>query len=147
MEYVLGSLITIGIAFVTNRVYKRKLAKSRLKLPIMSQAYKYKYLQLTYPFLQFEGRRGSNLKTQATDYHDKRSTKIVILQDQAYWIGMGGLQTGIMNESGEVIRDSIKIVDTMSMDSVELDKIITIIDTLTEGKQNDSGNPGHKGVQ
>jgi hypothetical protein len=40
--------------------------------------------------------------------------------------------------------DSVKPVDIMGMDAVELEKMIFIIEKLTEGTANDSGDSGNK---
>lgn len=145
MEYFIGSLITMLVAWVTSRLYRASYQNTKLKLPMMTQAYKYSYLRLTYPFLQYQSKE-AELKTQATDYHDKRSTRVVVMDGTAYWVSNNALYTGIMDESGEITKESIKTVDTMTMDKVELDKIVMIIDKLTEGSQDDSGNPGNKKI-
>ncbi len=44
---------------------------------------------------------------------------------------------------GKIDEENKIRVDMMAMDKVELDKMIFIVDKLTEGLTDDSGNSGH----
>tara|TARA_R110001606_G_scaffold356797_1_gene508177 strand:- start:1406 stop:1720 length:315 start_codon:yes stop_codon:yes gene_type:complete len=78
-----------------------------------------------------------SLKTQATDFHDKMALKILILEDSAYWIEHNKLyQADVVR--GQMDPSSTKVIDTMVLDGVELEKIIFVVDKLT-GRYNDEG--------
>jgi len=48
-------------------------------------------------------------------------------------------------EDGIVKEDTARRVDTMGMNSVQLDRLIYIVDVLNEGNENDRGYTGNKG--
>lgn len=84
-------------------------------------------------------------KTQSRDLLSKNQIRVVFADNQAYWIKDSIFyQADVIN--GEIDNSTTKIVDTMAMDKVELDKMFFIVQKLTEGKQNDGGNPGVKGL-
>ena len=79
--------------------------------------------------------------TQAAKHYDKTHIRIIMVQNKAYWIKDSVLYVAqIIN--GEVDHDSAKEVDIMSMDKVQLDKMMFIVDKLTEGTTNDYWNTG-----
>lgn len=45
-------------------------------------------------------------------------------------------------KNNEIDKNSVRTVDTMSMDKVQLDKMFFIIDKLTGRDKNDSGGSG-----
>ena len=61
--------------------------------------------------------------------------------DRAYWIKDNTFYEANLVD-GEVDKNTTKVVDTMTMDKVELDKMAFIVQKLTEGTRNDFGNPG-----
>lgn len=79
--------------------------------------------------------------TQSRKIIEKTQTRIIFSEDKAYWIKnntflQADLVDGIVDES------TTKVVDTMTMDKVELDKMIFIVQKLTEGISNDGGSSG-----
>ena len=71
--------------------------------------------------------------TQSFEYEKKTNVKVVILGDMAYWVKdnkvfMAEMSEGVMDSS------SVQEVDMMGMDKVELDKMLFIMDQLSEGK-------------
>jgi hypothetical protein len=72
-------------------------------------------------------------KTQAFEYEAKNKLRIFVADDKAYWIKNNAfyeanLVDGIIDES------TTKVVDTMGMNKVELDKMLFIIDQLRKGE-------------
>ena len=61
-------------------------------------------------------------------------TRVVFVENQAYWIKNNTLFVADMDE-GMVDEDTTREVDTMGMNKVQLEKVIHIVDALTEGKQ------------
>jgi len=61
----------------------------------------------------------------------------------AYWIKDNTVYSADILD-GIIQEDSTKKVDIMSMDKVQLDEMIYIIDMLTEGASNENGSSGNK---
>ena len=79
--------------------------------------------------------------TQSTEHDLKNKIRVVFTDNRAYWIKNNTLyQADLVN--GQVDDSTTKVVDTMTMDRVELDKMILIVQKLTEGMQNDGGSSG-----
>jgi hypothetical protein len=80
-------------------------------------------------------------RTQSRQLLSKKEISVLFSGLHAYWIMENRLyQANIIN--GEIDDSTKKIVDTMTMNKVELDKIFFIVQKLTEGKTNDSGGSG-----
>lgn len=69
--------------------------------------------------------------------------RIAILDGTAYWISNNSVMMASIDENGFVDKESAKPIDTMGMDRVELDKLSFIVERLTEGNNDDSGNTRH----
>lgn len=79
--------------------------------------------------------------TQSSNYTEKLFTRVVFLENKAYWLKDGKFFVAdVVN--GNVDKDAATEVDTMTMDAIQLNKIKFIVEKLTEGKNNDSGNAG-----
>ena len=84
--------------------------------------------------------------TQAFLNDEKNKQRMIFTENRAYWIKDNAFYQADLLETGEIDNSTTKVVDTMTMDKVELDKMIFIVQKLTEGKRNDFGNPGIGGV-
>jgi hypothetical protein len=65
-----------------------------------------------------------------------------MIENSAYWVKDNVFYMADL-VSGEVNPETTRVVDTMGMDSVELDKMLFIMDRLREGLDNDSGGTGN----
>lgn len=142
MEYFLGSAITLAIVFLL----ERKLSKSshpKMKLR-HSQSRSHALFPSTSPAQYYTYQ---DINTQATKHNShKNETRVVLHEDDAYWIAGHTLFTAKL-DGHSIDRESTKIVDTMALDKVELNKLMIIVDKLTEGTdKNDNGNPGDKNL-
>jgi hypothetical protein len=77
--------------------------------------------------------------SQSYKHHEKNNVRVVIVDGLAYWI-----KENVFYKS-EVVTDGVdsgtaEPVDTIGMSSVELDKMLFIMDRLREGLDNDSGS-------
>lgn len=137
MEYVVGSLITILSLFVFNNMLK-KITKDTIAIPKFTQTQK---VELLKNYLINIVTKKPEKDTQSRNHLKKNSMKAFFLGKDVYWIENGFLFTAkIINN--EIDSSTKKRVDTYSIDKVELDKISFIVDKLTEGNKNDSGNSG-----
>jgi hypothetical protein len=80
--------------------------------------------------------------TQATKHNQKTQVRVIFTEEEAYWITNNKLYVAQLID-GIVDEESTKVVDTMTMDKVQLDRMIFIVEKLTEGLTNDSGNSGN----
>ena len=138
MEFLLGSissLLAVAAAiFIKNRIPKTMPLKI-----IYRQSTIFETLKPALPVLQYFR---DQPETQATKYFDSKRLKIVVVDDKAYWIQDNAVfQSEYLN--GVLDQENRKVVDTMGMDKVELDKLSYIVDKLTKGGNNDSGYPRH----
>jgi len=79
-------------------------------------------------------------KTQSTIQHDKTNIRVIILDNNAYWIKDNMFyKAPLVNEL--IDKESAEQVDTMGMDKVQLDKMLFIMDRLREGIGDDSRGP------
>jgi hypothetical protein len=81
-------------------------------------------------------------KTQSTQHMSKMTTRVLFLNDSAYWIKNNALYVADLI-NGEVVEESARKVDTMGMDKVQLDKTIFIVTKLTEGLEDDRSDTGN----
>jgi hypothetical protein len=140
MEYVLGSLITLAILSISARVLRVKELSKPVKVKVMfNQTRKLELIRDMLPFLPPEHKP---LVSQASKHRGDVSTKVMFIDDMAYWIENDGLHEAVLQDGG-VDMETKKKVDIMSMDDVELKKMIFVVEKLTEGKINDSGTSGN----
>ena len=71
---------------------------------------------------------------QSNKYLEKDMTKIMIVEDRAYWIKDNQLYMAKVKD-GKIDNYSTQQVDTMAMDSVELERTMFVVEKLTEDKE------------
>lgn len=137
MEYLAGSIFTLLCVYIVfNFITKNR---SSIK-PISIQHTQSKAFSSTFPFGLYNLPQPiRELKTQATEYFDKTHARIVMYQDNAYWLENENFYTAPVVE-GKVDTNSKKRVDTMGMSSVELDELMVIVEKLREGSRHDGGS-------
>lgn len=72
-------------------------------------------------------------KTQSTDYIARTNVRAIVVEDQIYWISDNAFYTANLVD-GNIEENSTRLVDTMTMDKVQLEKMIFIVDKLREGE-------------
>jgi hypothetical protein len=125
------TILLLFFAYIT-------LSKPKNKTQIISQS------MLLYRFNSGKkySRRISN-KAQSKMHYDKTNVKVIILDNQAYWIKDNIFyKAPLLGQS--IDKDSAEEVDTISMDKVQLDKMLFIMDKLREGINDDSRGSGDK---
>ena len=141
MEYFIGSLTTMLLAvFVKKYLIKHDLVGFKRLGVIYSQSQIFNILK---PFIPIANSLVPLPNTQSRDYEKKMTVKVVMTEGQAYWIRDNTVYTADIAEDYSVQNETTRIVDIMSMDKVQLDKIIFIVDKLTEGSKNDGSNSGN----
>jgi hypothetical protein len=81
--------------------------------------------------------------TQSKKHHDKTNVKVIILDNEAYWIKDNIFYKAPI-DGQSIDKESAEEVDTIHMDKVQLDKMLFIMDKLREGINDDSRGSGDK---
>lgn len=141
MEFLLGSIATI-LAILALRAATIKDLTKNSKISIRySQSHIY---EITKEFIPDELFFEKQRDTQSKNHEKSMYTRVVFLDNEAYWIKNNALFVADMDE-GIVAEETARKVDTMGMDKVQLEKVIHIVEALTGGRKNDSGYSGYEG--
>ena len=137
MEVLLGAAITVGVILFANFVLRKPVEDSSKMKIKYSQSHIY---TLMIPALDYmpSNMGEEKIRRQSNSYIEKSYVRVVIAEDTAYWIKDNALFTASVVD-GSVDKESTRRVDTMAMDSVELQKTMTIVEKLREGLDEDSG--------
>ena len=142
MDYLLGTVATILVFYISKKVFYFQVMKNRLSFSNPNtQSYIHALLLESGGFSDSSYADPFSLNTQAVRHFENSGTRILYLEDSAYWIQDSYLHAGKLSSEGFVIEESVQKVDTMSMDKVQLELTSFIVSKLTEG-QNDRGNTG-----
>jgi hypothetical protein len=71
-------------------------------------------------------------KTQSMQHIDKHTLRAIVVDDNMYWIINNAFYVADIVD-GNVEENTTRLVDTMTMDKVQLDKIMFIVEKLREG--------------
>ena len=138
MEYVVGAVLTLVIIATANRLITKQLKNDKMPVIRYSQSHIYSVVApMMFGFDSSIPKRSS----QSYNYHEEAYIRVVVVDGKAYWIKENTFYTADVVD-GTVDKESTKEVDTMSMSDVELKKMLVIVETLREGKDNDSGSTG-----
>jgi hypothetical protein len=140
VEYLLGSFVTLLAIIVSNRVLKNKLKQEVVPVIRYSQSHVY---SLVSPVLDYVPMIKPFKESQSHKYLESLYIKVMIVGNEAYWIKDNALYTASLVE-GEVDKNTTQKVDTMSMDKVQLEKTMFIVEKLREDQRNDSGSSGQQ---
>ena len=137
MEYLAGSLVTLITMYIAAKLVRNPANNVRRVQTKFSQSRQY---ELTMDFLPAPTKIPA--VTQSSKHNQSQYTRIVFLGNVAYWIEDSRVYTANF-EDGIVDYENKKTVDMTAIDKVELDKMIFVVERLTEGLSNDSGNSGN----
>ena len=127
MEYFLGSVITLVAVTVVNHLVRKNLDIQEPVKIRRSQSYLYRILSE----IALKENKRYNKDTQSRKYLNKDSVKVMIVEDKAYWIKDNQLYVAEY-ENGQIDNYSAQKVDTMSMNNVELERTMFIVEKLAE---------------
>lgn len=127
MEYIIGSAVTLFSIYFINRFIKRELDSEGIVSITYSQSHIHNLIN---PFLPDNSELVLLKPTQATKHMEETQLRVIIVEDKAYWIKDNDFFVADLID-GLVDRESARLVDTMSMSKVELEKIIFIVEKLT----------------
>lgn len=139
MEYFLGSLVTLITMLIVSR-YANKTMSDHIDSFVGVKYSQSRMFTLVSPFLPTNRELLKPRNSQSLAFQLKSQKRVIIMDGMAYWIHDNSLYTAEVIDNDQVNKENAKIVDTMSMDKVQLDKISFIVDKLTEGLPNESGD-------
>jgi hypothetical protein len=137
MEYAFGSFVTLIVIVVANRVLRNRYKEEK---PVVRYSQSHVY-SLMKPALDYFPNFKPFKETQASKYLQSLYIKVMIVENEAYWIKDNALYTAEVAE-GEVDKNTTRKVDTMSMDKLQLEKTMFIVEKLREGQDHDNGSSG-----
>jgi hypothetical protein len=138
MEFLLGTVFAFLAILFTRRfiITKDVIRETSVRPAVYRQSHIKLLTQVAHQYFFMP----PPLDTQSRKILEKNQIRIIFSENTAYWIKNNMfLQADLVD--GEVDDSTTKVVDTMTMDEVELDKMIFIVQKLTEGITNDGGNP------
>lgn len=135
MEYILGAVITVAIYLINKKIYRHRPQNEKLNIPTYSQS---QLFSLIKPLLNFNN-IFNKIDTQATRHIAKQHVRVILADHKAYWI-MDNVFYEADEIDGFIDKESAKPVDTIHMDKVQLDKMIAIVETLTERNSDEDWN-------
>lgn len=139
MEYIIGSVIALICVYIGKKVIANTEPINSVSFRY-SQSHIFELTKSALPFLEYLEKE--NVQRQSAKYHKSVHVKVLMVDNQAYWIKDNVFYTADILD-GIVDTETTKVVDTMAMDSVELDKITFIVDKLNEGNSNDYRGSGN----
>lgn len=143
MEFLLGSIITLVTLFVAAKQFAKSKA---VNLKVNVHYSQTRAFELTRPLHLLEDMVKLVMTkpvTQTTKFDDSLHVKVVIADNEAYWISNNTFYVADVRDR-MVIQESARAVDTMTMDDVQLKKISEIVEILREEDQDDRRGPGDK---
>lgn len=138
MEYLLGSIITILIFLIARKTVTQIHSGNKINAISYSQSNTFEMIK---PLIDLSKIR-RKLVSQASIYNDKKHVRVILADGKAYWI-VDNTFYEAEEIDGFIDKESAKPVDTMGIDKIQLDKMMFIVEMLTEGASDENSNPGN----
>lgn len=145
MQYFVGSLIALLVFAASLRVIVDRYMEDTVE-----QVFKIKYSQkhihnIIKPLLppMSEINSINNKPNQSKNHIKKTHVRVLIIDDKAYWKKDNVLYVADIHGE-DIDRENAQRVDIMGMDKVELDKMLFIVDQLSEGVEDDNSSTGNE---
>lgn len=140
MEYFVGSLTTFIILYLVTKLLSFNNFSD--ELPVLRQSSVHEIVKPLIPE-ETKIRPKPIINRQSRKHEDRTNVRVIIMDNQAYWIRDNVFYTAELNGQ-EIQKETTKAVDIMTMDKVQLDKMLFIMDKLREGSENDRGSTGNQ---
>ena len=139
MIYVIIIGLTSILSWSIIRVI-RKNAKKGFSKTLYSQSDIHKLLKY---FFSLNITNSEKPLSQLTKRKERDMIKVIVMGNLAYWVSENIFYVAEAVD-GEVIPQTAEPVDTNSMSRKDLDKMLFILDSLKNGKKNDSSSAGNE---
>ena len=137
-KYLLTAMLTTFVFFAI-LLYSNKKRKKLFNKVIYRQSDMHNMLK---DFFFKDIDNDKVLTSQSKIWRERQTTKVVILDQKAYWISNNIFYVGEAVD-GIVKPETGQPLDTSNMSKREIDKMLFILDNLKNGKLNDSGSAGN----
>ena len=134
---IIGLTLTLFCYIIKGVVKNKKKNTSKM---IHRQSDVHKLLKY---FFSIPLSNNENNFSQLTKHKQKGIIKVIVLGDQAYWVSNNIFYVADAVD-GKVQKSTAKPVDIERLPKVDLDKMLFILDSLRDGKRDDSGSTGTK---
>ena len=134
MQYVLTIGLTL-IVFWSIIIIKARFDKKTYGKSVYRQSDMHEMLKI---FFERDLEINKSFSSQLNKRKEDKTTKVVILEDQAYWVDNNVFYVGL-TVNGIVKPETARPLDTSKLSTKDIDKLLFILDTLKGGKSNDSG--------
>jgi hypothetical protein len=141
MDYLLGFLVAIGMFLFFRLIAPKIISKDFGNKIRYSQTHIHEIIKDNIPESMFYPIKKP---TQASIREKSMNVKVLFIDKEAYWIKENALFIADQ-EDGIVKEDTARRFDTMSMNGVQLEKVMYIVDILNKGNENDRGYTGNEG--
>jgi hypothetical protein len=145
MQYFIGSVIALLVFAVSLKIIADMYMKESVE-----QLFKIRYSQkhihtLIRPLLppMSEINNINNTPNQSKNHRKKTHVRVLIIDEKAYWKKDNVLYVADIYDN-DIDRENAVRVDIMGMDKVELDKMLFIVDQLSEGADDDNRSTGNE---
>ena len=139
MEYIILVGLTIAASWFIIRVI-RKSARKGFSQTLYSQSDIHNLLKY---FFSLNIDNNEKHSSQLTKRKEKDMIKVIVMGNLAYWVSENIFYVAEAVD-GEVVPETAEPVDTNSMSRRDLDKMLFILDSLQNGKKNDSSSAGNE---
>jgi hypothetical protein len=144
MQYIMGFVSAFFLLFFIVKLQnKYNILYNFSEKSFMPSQSKIHELAKEHMLVPIEENKIINKVSRQSELHEKRTNvKVIIMDDEAYWIKDNILYTASM-AGNNVDKDTTRRVDTMTMSKVQLDKTMFIVDKLREEGLDDNWSSGH----
>lgn len=137
MEYFAGSIVTLVTMYIVAKLINHPKNNVKSVKTNFSQSRQYELVADFMPVIPTKPIISQSIKHERSQY-----SRIFFVGDDAYWIEDHRVYTAKFTD-GIVDHENKKTVDMTTIDKVELDKMIFVVERLTEGLSDDSSNSGN----
>ena len=137
MEYFVGSIVTLVTMYIVAKLVNHPKNNIKSVKTNFNQSRQHELVSDFIPIIS-----PKPLITQSMKHEQSRYVRIFFIDKDAYWIENHRLYTAKF-ENGIVDKENKKTVDMTTIDEVELDKMIFVVERLTEGLSDDSRDSGN----
>jgi hypothetical protein len=137
-ELIIAGLALTLFSYIVVNVVKNKKKNTSKVMHRQSDVHKLLKYFFSIPLYNNE-----NNFSQLTKHKQKGIIKVIVLGNQAYWVSNNIFYVADAID-GKVQKHTAKPVDIEGLPKVDLDKMLFILDSLRDGKRDDSGSTGNK---
>jgi hypothetical protein len=131
--------LTLVVFFVIIKVIKKR-SKKVFSKTLYRQSDMHRMLKY---FFSLEINSNIKPSSQLTKRKEKDMIKVVVIENQAYWVLNNTFYVAKAFD-GQVIPDTAEPVDIESMSRKDIEKMLSILDSLKNGKEDDSSSAGNE---